>query len=132
LIASASYLYSSSFIFHYFCNCIEGRLQAHPLASLLLLSTVAPNPSNTHKHYTMPESVSSFRDITRDISTATFGSICCCYVGQPFDTGSSRWLCGRLGRLTLQPTSLETHSHFLPAYASCIHFLSSSFDSLTR
>jgi hypothetical protein len=27
------------------------------------------------------------RDVTRDIFSATIGSVCCCYVGQPFDTG---------------------------------------------
>lgn len=27
------------------------------------------------------------RAISRDFFSATVGSICCCYVGQPFDTG---------------------------------------------
>ena len=26
------------------------------------------------------------RAVTRDLFSATIGSICCCYVGQPFDT----------------------------------------------
>ena len=34
----------------------------------------------------MSESVTDARAITRDIFSATLGSICCCYVGQPFDT----------------------------------------------
>jgi hypothetical protein len=34
------------------------------------------------------------RDVTRDIFSATIGSVCCCYVGQPFDTGQilSCWM----------------------------------------
>jgi hypothetical protein len=28
------------------------------------------------------------RAVTRDVFSATIGSVCCCYVGQPFDTGS--------------------------------------------
>lgn len=29
------------------------------------------------------------RAVTRDIFSATIGSVCCCYVGQPFDTGET-------------------------------------------
>lgn len=28
------------------------------------------------------------RAVTRDVFSATIGSVCCCYVGQPFDTGA--------------------------------------------
>ena len=34
----------------------------------------------------MTTSVTDTRAITRDLFSATIGSICCCYVGQPFDT----------------------------------------------
>lgn len=34
----------------------------------------------------MSNSVMNARDVSRDISSATLGSIFCCYVGQPFDT----------------------------------------------
>lgn len=29
------------------------------------------------------------RAVTRDVFSASIGSVCCCYVGQPFDTGMS-------------------------------------------
>lgn len=36
---------------------------------------------------TMPEaSVTDTRAVTRDVFSATLGSVCCCYTGQPFDT----------------------------------------------
>lgn len=31
--------------------------------------------------------MSESRAVTRDVFSATIGSVCCCYVGQPFDTG---------------------------------------------
>lgn len=31
-------------------------------------------------------SIADPRAVTRDIFSATLGSICCCYTGQPFDT----------------------------------------------
>ena len=30
------------------------------------------------------------RAITRDLFSASIGSVCCCYVGQPFDTVKAR------------------------------------------
>jgi hypothetical protein len=35
-------------------------------------------------------SASDPRAVARDIFSATIGSICCCYVGQPFDTTKVR------------------------------------------
>lgn len=32
------------------------------------------------------ENVTSVRAVSRDLFSATIGSVCCCYVGQPFDT----------------------------------------------
>jgi len=37
-------------------------------------------------------SVSDPRAVTRDIFSATLGSICCCYTGQPFDTVKVRYV----------------------------------------
>jgi hypothetical protein len=39
-------------------------------------------------------SVSDPRAVTRDIFSATIGSVCCCYVGQPFDTTKVRFWSG--------------------------------------
>lgn len=39
---------------------------------------------------TAPPSVSDPRAVTRDVFSATIGSVCCCYVGQPFDTTKVR------------------------------------------
>ena len=35
---------------------------------------------------TPTQSVSDPRAVSRDIFSATIGSVCCCYTGQPFDT----------------------------------------------
>jgi hypothetical protein len=41
------------------------------------------------------------RAVTRDVFSATIGSVCCCYVGQPFDTGTLLWLVlVKVGQLT--------------------------------
>ena len=32
------------------------------------------------------ESAANLRDVSRDLFSATIGSICCCYTGQPLDT----------------------------------------------
>jgi hypothetical protein len=57
--------------------------------SLLYTSVVRPSVTSKLTKYIMAESVTSSRAVVRDISSATLGSICCCYVGQPFDTGLS-------------------------------------------
>jgi hypothetical protein len=51
----------------------------------LLLLPLHKSSFNIHNE-NMPESVTSGRAISRDIFSATLGSVCCCYVGQPFDT----------------------------------------------
>ena len=49
-----------------------------------------PPPINTLENKANTElTMTESRAVTRDIFSATIGSVCCCYVGQPFDTGAS-------------------------------------------
>jgi len=71
--------------------------QSHRLPSTIddqLLSTLPTNSIYCKKLKVKQQQgeqiMSETRAVTRDIFSATIGSVCCCYVGQPFDTGTSR------------------------------------------
>ena len=46
------------------------------------------NGSDSMQQQPPTSSTLETRAVTRDVFSATIGSVCCCYVGQPFDTGA--------------------------------------------
>jgi hypothetical protein len=43
-------------------------------------------PTSSFIIMTSEDNVTTVRAVSRDLFSATIGSVCCCYVGQPFDT----------------------------------------------